>query len=75
MENINIEYYDLKDIIEKKKKKIFEIEKNIKILKKELNNDIIKLQSICNHEYERECTTTGCYAEYDYICKHCNKYR
>lgn len=75
MENITIEFNKLNNIINKKKIYIYEIEKNIKILKKELNNDIIKLQSICNHEYYRECTTTGCYAEYDYICKYCKKYK
>ena len=56
------------------KKEIILLESKLKTLKS--NNKIIlsKLQKICDHEYVRECTTSGCYAEYHYICKKCDKW-
>lgn len=66
------------DVIKKEymsnKKEITLLESKLRILKS--NNKIIlnKLQKICDHEFVRECTTSGCYAEYHYICKKCDKW-
>ena len=68
-------FTELKDRIKTKKKMINDLSKMIKNLKLEIKYDKKELYDICNHEYRRVCTTTGCYAEYDDICKHCNKYK
>ena len=69
--NINL----LKTRISMKNKMIIELNKMVLNIKKEVNLDKKELYKICNHKYERECTTSGCYSEYDWICKYCGKYR
>ena len=54
---------------------INDLTKMIKNIKHEIKLDKNELYGICNHEYRRVCTITGCYAEYDYICKHCHKFK
>jgi hypothetical protein len=69
------EFLKLKDIIIKKKSNIYDLEKNLRLIKSELKEQINQLQKICNHSYVRECTTSGCYAEYHYICKYCDYWK
>ena len=69
------EFLELKDKINEKKDIVYQLEKNLKILRSELKDQINQLQSICNHSYVRECTTSGCYAEYHYICKYCDYWK
>lgn len=66
---------ELKNRIKEKKTLINNLTSMVKTLKTEIKDDKNELYSICNHEYRRVCTNTGCYAEYDYICRHCNKYK
>ena len=33
-----------------------------------------ELENNCKHLFVRECTTTGCYAEYHNICQYCDKW-
>ena len=61
------------DIILEKKSHDLLIQIN-KFLKSDLKEDIKQLQNICVHQYKRECTTSGCYAEYEYICGYCRKF-
>lgn len=70
----NYSEFDLfKLLIQNQKHKIFNLKKILKKEENTLKNNIMQLQNICNHDYIRECTTSGCYAEYHYICKLCNK--
>ena len=50
------------------------LEKSLREIKS--NNKKLKeqLYQVCDHEFVRECTTTGCYAEYHNICKKCGKW-
>lgn len=73
--NQTLEFNMIKKIIEEKKNKIYELERQIKVLRFECKDLSHKLQDNCKHEYVRECTTSGCYAEYHYICKHCNGWK
>lgn len=68
-------YELLKNRIKLKYKMIDDLKDVIKKLNKEIKDDTNQLYELCNHKYERECTTSGCYAEYDYICQYCRKYR
>jgi len=68
-------YELLMERIENKRINIGNLKNMIKILKEEIKYDTNQLYELCNHKYERECTTSGCYAEYDYICQYCRKYR
>ena len=68
-------FTNLKESIKAKKTMINDLTKMIKNIKHEIKLDKNELYGICNHEYRRVCTTTGCYAEYDYICKHCHKFK
>ena len=75
MDTQSPEFSELNTKIKKNRLEISKLNKQLSKLKSELSNNTKKLQSICNHKYLRECTTSGCYAEYDYICVYCNKYR
>jgi hypothetical protein len=68
-------YNLLQSRISMKNKMIIELNKMIRNMKNDLDLDKNELYNICSHKYERECTTSGCYAEYDWICKYCGKYR
>ena len=57
------EFEKLKEIVENKKNEFWELQKLVK-KNKELEEDIIKLQSICKHNFVRECINSGCYTEY-----------
>lgn len=65
----------IKERITMKNRMITELNKMIRNIKTDIDLDKNELYSLCNHKYERECTTTGCYAEYDWICVYCRKYR
>ena len=67
-----VKHNELKDSIKHKKEKIYSLEKIIRNLKSELKIEKVALQNICKHNYVRECTTSGCYAEYHNICTKCN---
>ena len=67
------EFEKLKKVVENKKNEFWELQKLVKINRKELEADIIQLQSICNHDFVRECINSGCYTEYASICKFCSK--
>lgn len=73
MNSTNEDFLSLKNIIKEKEENQRELIKKVRVLKCELDKDILKLQSLCNHEYIRECINSGCYAEYANICCHCNK--
>jgi len=66
------DFEKLKISLKEKKQKRYNLEKTLRLLKYEIKQDTIDLQKICNHEYVRECTTSGCYAEYNNICKKCD---
>ena len=65
----------IKERINMKNKMVSDLNKMIRNIKKDISTDKTDLYKLCNHKYERECTTTGCYAEYDWICTYCGKYR
>ena len=66
------DFNELKKSLKEKKDKLYKLEKTLRLLKYEIKKDTQDLQKICKHEYVRECTTTGCYAEYHNICKKCD---
>ncbi len=69
----NIDDFDtVKEIYESKRKNIYEIEQNLRLLKDELKEIQTYMQSICKHEFVREVVTSGPYREFAYICKKCN---
>ena len=68
-------FKQIKERINMKNKMVSELNKMISNIKKDIDIDKNDLYQICNHKYERECTTSGCYAEYDWICVYCRKYR
>ena len=69
----NIDDFDtVKEIYESKRKNIYEIEQNLRLLKSELKEIQTYMQSICKHEFVREVVTSGPYREIAYICKKCN---
>ena len=68
-------FESLKKKLENKKNKMYDIQKKLIEIKKEIKKDTEELQNSCIHQFERECTTTGCYAEYEWICRFCRKYR
>ena len=70
----NTEYTILVRKIKEKTHAEDELRQELYNTKNELKEYTKKLQSICNHNYERECINTGCYPEYAYICKYCNKW-
>ena len=67
------DFENQKILVEEKKNKLWELQDSLKQYKKELSEDIFKLQSICNHKFVRECITSGCYPEYANICHYCKK--
>ena len=69
------EFNTINKQLTKMKDELYELQLLIKQKQKEVKNTKIKLQNVCKHEYKRECTTTGCYAEYEYICIYCRKFR
>ena len=75
MDSQTSEFFELKDIVKKKREQIYILEKELRHLKLDIKKQITKLQHICNHDYIRECTTSGCYAEYHYICKYCDYWK
>jgi len=64
----------LYDLIKLKRKDIYNLRSNLKKEEDELKKMINDMQNSCNHLYVRECTTSGCYAEYHNICKFCDKW-
>ena len=73
--NNNEKYINLNNKIKNKRKVIYDLEKSLKFLNSDLKEDIKQLQNICVHKYKRECTTSGCYAEYANICIYCRKWK
>ena len=54
----NIDDFDtVKEIYESKRKNIYEIEQNLRLLKDELKEIQTYMQSICKHEFVREVVT------------------
>ena len=45
----------------------------IKSLQTNAYNIRMKLYEQCTHQFERKCTMGGCYPEYEWICKYCQK--
>ena len=66
------DFDSIKELYELKRANIYEIEKNLKLLKGELKEIRHKMQSVCKHEFVREVVTSGPYREIAYICKKCN---
>ena len=62
----------VKELSESNRENIYEIEQNLKLLKKELKEIKNRMQSVCKHEFVREVVTSGPYRELAYICKKCN---
>ena len=75
MNNQSEEFERMKKIIKKKKDDAWDLTCKLKELNKDIKNDIVYFESLCNHEFSRECINSGCYTEYAYICKYCKKYR
>ena len=59
--------------IKTKRNMIGDLKNIIKTLNEDIKEDINQIYELCNHKYDRECTTSGCYPEYDYICQYCRK--
>ena len=57
-----------------KKKEIRDNKKELRILENDLKKLLSEFQSNCNHNYIRECITTGPYQEYANICSKCDKF-
>ena len=74
-DNNNEQYINLNNKIKNKRTAIYDLERSLQFLKSDLKEDIKQLQNICVHQYKRECTTSGCYAEYASICTHCRNWR
>lgn len=66
-------FNQIQDNIKTKRGTIYEMRKQIKNLEKEIIESKEELYSLCTHEFYRECTMGGCYPEYEWICKYCNK--
>lgn len=64
-QRINLKLLSYKDML----KEIKDKEKTLIKLIKDSTNE---LYSVCNHQFVRECTTSGCYAEYHNVCQKCN---
>ena len=69
------EFINLKNERDNSRKEIRQLKNKLQTLQKEFKIKTKKLQSICKHNYVRECTTSGCYAEYHYICQNCYLWR
>ena len=63
----------LKNNIKIQKQHIILTKKNLRAQEQTLKNNIRILQSICEHNFIRECTTTGPYSEYHNVCQYCDK--
>ena len=57
-----------------KKKEIRDNKKELRILENDLKKSLSEFQYNCNHNYIRECITTGPYQEYANICSKCDKF-
>lgn len=53
------------------KKKLHELNKEKRLLEKELSNITKIMQKNCKHVFVREVTTSGCYREIHNICNIC----
>lgn len=53
------------------KNKLYKLEKEKRLLEKELRNIEKTMQKRCNHVFVREVTTSGCYREVHNICSIC----
>ena len=74
--NNQIEEFDrMKKIINQKKNEKGSLTTQLKELTKEIKQDIVYFESLCKHEFYKECINSGCYPEYANICKYCKKYR
>ena len=67
------EFETQKRLVGEKKNELWNLQDLLKQRKKELSEDIIKLQDMCVHKFVRECITSGCYPEYANICLYCKK--
>ena len=74
MDKQSQKFIELYDLIKLKRKDIYNLRSNLKKEEDELKKMINDMQNSCNHLYVRECTTSGCYAEYHNICKFCDKW-
>ena len=62
-------------IVDFTKKEISALKNRIRTLETKLKDETEKLQSICNHNYTRECINDSCYREYANICSICGKFK
>jgi hypothetical protein len=60
-------------IVDFTKKEINGLKNRLRKLETKLKKETEKLQSICNHNYIRECINDSCYREYATICNKCYK--
>ena len=67
-------YYTINNLIKINKNKLYELNKLVKKKEIELKTYKQELEQNCNHLFVKECTTSGCYAEYHNICQYCNKW-
>ena len=74
MDKQSQKFIELYDLVKLKRKDIYNLRSNLKKEEDELKKMINDMQNSCNHLYVRECTTSGCYAEYHNICKFCDKW-
>ena len=74
MDNQTDNFINLYNSVKNKRNEIYDIKKFLKKEENSLKKLINDMQENCNHVYVRECTTSGCYAEYHNICKFCDKW-
>ena len=74
MDKQSDKFLNLYESVKLKRNEIYKIKLNLKEEENNLKKLINDMQNNCNHNYVRECTTSGCYAEYNYICKFCDKW-
>lgn len=72
IENNEKEHFDnVYQTYKETKNKLHQLEKEKRLLEKELRNIEKTMQKRCNHVFIREVTTSGCYREVHNICSIC----
>ena len=69
------EFERMKKVIDQKKNEKWNLTTKLKELTQEIKKDVVYFESLCKHEFQKECINSGCYPEYASICKYCQKYR
>jgi len=62
-------------IVDYTRKDIRTLKVNLQQLETKLKQATEQLQSICEHNFVRECINDGCYREYATVCRICQKFK